>query len=305
MTLTVFGSIGRDDIATPSGSVSGVVGGSAVYFSLAASLFTKVRLAANVGNDFPEQAWDVLHERGTDFAGLQKFEDQKTFHWSGSYEGDMNEAKTLVTDLNVLTEKPFVPDSYTDSELLFLANMAPETQLQILEKFPNSFVFADTMNLWIDIARPDLEKLLSKIDGLVLNDGEACMLTGEHNLIRAGAALQKMGPKYVIIKKGEHGAFLFSDDERFGLMAYPVDSVVDPTGAGDSFAGGMMGALATVDAITPRAIHRAMAYGTVCASFTVQDFSVRALEAANRAMIDARFEEFRQFLSFADEFACR
>ena len=304
MSLTVFGSIGRDDITTPSGSVEGVVGGSAVYFSLAASLFTKVRLAANVGNDFPDQAWDVLRQRDTDFAGLQVFDDKKTFHWAGSYSGDMNEAETLVTDLNVLTEKPFVPESYTDSKFLFLANMAPETQLEILEQFPDSTVFADTMNLWIDIARPQLDALLSKIDGLVLNDGEARMLTGEQNLIRAGAALQKMGPKYVIIKKGEHGAFLFTPDERFGLLAYPVDSIVDPTGAGDSFAGGMMGALAAEGSLTPKSIHRAMAYGTVCASFTVQDFSVRALEQVTRSEIDARFAELGDFLSFSPEFSC-
>jgi len=205
----------------------------------------------------------------------------------------------LVTDLNVLTERPFVPESYTDSKFLFLANMAPETQLEILGQFPNSTVFADTMNLWIDIARPQLDELLSKIDGLVLNDGEARMLTGEQNLIRAGAALQKMGPKYVIVKKGEHGAFLFTPDERFGLLAYPVDSVVDPTGAGDSFAGGMMGALAAEGSLTPKSIHRAMAYGTVCASFTVQDFSVRALEQVTRSEIDARVAELGDFLSFS------
>ncbi|MFT7517674.1 MAG: sugar/nucleoside kinase (ribokinase family) [Myxococcota bacterium] len=305
MSLSVFGSIGRDDITTPSGSVEGVVGGSAVYFSLAASLFTKVRLAANVGGDFPDEAWRVLRERGTDFAGLQVFADKKTFHWAGSYSGDMNEAETLVTDLNVLIEKPLVPDSYVDSKFLFLANMAPETQLEILGQFPDSIVFADTMNLWIDIAREPLNELLSKVDGLILNDAEARMLTGEQNLIAAGAALQKMGPKYVIVKKGEHGAFLFTPDERFGLLAYPVSKVVDPTGAGDSFAGGMMGALAAGQDMSAKAIHRAMAFGTVCASFTVQDFSVKALESVSMAEIEQRFKELGEFLSFSDEFACR
>lgn len=305
MSLTVFGSVGRDDITTPAGSVEGVVGGSAVYFSLAASLFTKVRLAANVGNDFPEEAWDVLRQRGTDFSGLQVFEDQKTFHWAGSYSPDMSEAETLVTDLNVLTEPPLVPSSYTDSEFLFLANMAPETQLEILKSFPDSIVFADTMNLWIDIARPQLDELLGKIDGLVLNDGEARMLTGEQNLILAGAALQKRGPKFVIIKKGEHGAFLFTPEEKFGLLAYPVSEVVDPTGAGDSFAGGMMGALATTGDLSAKSIHRAMAYGTICASFTVQDFSVRALEQVSMEDIEARYQEFSSFLSFSGHFACR
>ncbi|MBC8371439.1 MAG: sugar kinase [Planctomycetes bacterium] len=305
MSLTVFGSIGRDDISTPAGSVTGVVGGSAIYFSLAASLFTKVRLAANIGNDFPDEAFDILRQRQTDLAGLQLFPDKKTFHWSGSYSGDMNEAETLATDLNVLTEPPLVPSAYTDSRFLFLANMAPETQLQILDSFPNSIVFADTMNLWIDIARPQLEELLGKIDGLVLNDGEARMLSGEQNLIVAGAALQKMGPKFVIIKKGEHGAFLFTPEERFGLLAYPISEVVDPTGAGDSFAGGMMGALAAAGDLSAKSIHRAMAYGTVCASFTVQDFSVRALEGVSMPEIEARYQEFGEFLSFSEDFACR
>ena len=299
MSLAVFGSVGLDDIITPEASVEGVVGGSAVYFSLAASLFTDVRLAANVGGDFPAKAWDTLRERGTDFAGLQKFEDKPTFRWSGRYEGAMNEAETLRTDLNVLIEEPLVPESYKDSKYLFLANMAPVTQLEILQSFPNATAFADTMNLWIEHERETLDRLLQLVYGLVLYEGEARMLTGEHNLLRAGAALQKMGPEVIIIKKGEHGAFLFTPDGRFGLPAYPVENVVDPTGAGDSFAGGLMGALAEADDFSMDSLRRAMAFGTVCASVTVEAFSTAGLESASRTVIQDRYDELRDFLRFS------
>ncbi len=298
MTLAAFGSVGLDDIATPEGAVQGVVGGSAVYFSLAASLFTKVRMAANVGNDFPGSVWETLRGRGVDLSGLQEFSDQPTFRWSGRYEGDMNEAVTLKTELNVLVEEPQIPESYRTAPYLFLANMGPDVQLRILEQFPQATVFADTMNLWINEARSDLDRLLQLIYGLVLNDGEARLLTGEHNLLRAGAALQKLGPDVVIIKKGEHGAFLFTPEGRFGLPAYPVEHVVDPTGAGDSFAGGLMGALTESDDLSMESLRRAMAYGTVCASMTVGAFSTAALEAASRVEVEARYTELRDFLRF-------
>jgi len=299
MSLAVFGSVGLDDITTPHASVEGVVGGSAVYFSLAASLFTEVRLAANVGGDFPTGAWDTLRARGADLAGLQMFEDKPTFRWSGRYEGAMNEAETLNTELNVLIERPLVPESYRDSRYLFLANMAPQTQLEILESFPNATAFADTMNLWIENDRAPLERLMQLIYGLVLNEGEARMLTGEHNLLRAGAALQKMGPEVIIIKKGEHGAFLFTPDGRFGLPAYPVEDVIDPTGAGDSFAGGLMGALAAGEDFGMDALRSAMAFGTVCASVTVEAFSTEGLEKANMVQVQQRYDELRDFLRFA------
>ncbi|MCP4091946.1 MAG: sugar kinase [Planctomycetes bacterium] len=299
MSLAVFGSVGLDDISTPSGEVKGVIGGSAVYFSLAASLFTDVRLAANVGGDFPESAWTTLRERGTDLTGLQLFADRQTFRWSGKYQGDMNEAQTLNTELNVLVEQPLVPESYRDSRYLFLANMSPDTQLEILEQFPRAVAFADTMNLWIDTSRENLERLMSLVYGLVLNDGEARMLTGEHNLLKAGAKLQQMGPDVIVIKKGEHGCFLFTPDGRFGLPAYPVENVVDPTGAGDSFAGGMMGALAEMENFSMDALRRAMAYGTVCASLTVEKFSTGGLEESTRHVVNERYNEFREFLRFS------
>jgi len=298
MTLAAFGSVGLDDISTPEKSVEGVVGGSAVYFSLAASLFTKVRMAANVGNDFPSSVWDTLRSRGVDLAGLQEFPDRPTFRWSGRYEGAMNEAVTLKTELNVLVEEPQIPESYRSARYLFLANMGPDVQLRILEQFPQATAFADTMNLWIHEAREDLDRLLQLIYGLVLNEGEARLLTGEHNLIKAGAALQKFGPDVVIIKKGEHGAFLFTPEGRFGLPAYPVEHVVDPTGAGDSFAGGLMGALAEADDLGMENLRRAMAYGTVCASMTVGAFSTEALAQASRVEIEERYQELRDFLRF-------
>ncbi len=298
MTLAVFGSVGLDNIVTPAASVEGVVGGSAVYFSLAASLFTQVRLAANVGGDFPTQAWDTLRARGTDLSGLQVFADRPTFRWSGRYQGTMNEAETLATELNVLVEEPLVPDSYRDSRYLFLANMAPATQLEILQAFPQATAFADTMNLWIENERAALDSLLELIYGLVVNEGEARMLTGEHNLLRAGMALQNMGPDVVIIKKGEHGAFLFTPDGRFGLPAYPVENVVDPTGAGDSFAGGLMGSLAAAEDFGMDALRRAMATGTVCASLTVEAFSTSGLEAASLADVEKRYLELQDFLRF-------
>jgi sugar/nucleoside kinase (ribokinase family) len=296
MTLAVFGSVGNDDITTPSGSVTGVVGGSSIYFSLAASLFAKVRLAANVGGDFPELGWQALRQRDIDLEGLQVFSEQKTFHWKGSYSGSMNEAVTHQTDLNVLTEPPFIPDSYKNSPFLFLANTDPKTQILIKKSFSKAFTFADTMNLWIDTALDEVKLLLKEIDGLVLNDAEAQMLTQEKNLILAGHKLCSMGPKFVVIKKGEHGSILFSGSDCYGLPAFPVEKVVDPTGAGDSFAGGMMGALAADGQVSAKTLHKAMAFGTVCASFTVEDFSINRLKEVTYEEILSRYQKFKEFL---------
>jgi sugar/nucleoside kinase (ribokinase family) len=296
MSLVVFGSIGLDDVETPSGSVRGAIGGSAVYFSLAASLFTRVQVAGNVGNDFPPQAWEVLRRRGADLSGLKLFRDRPNFRWSGRYEGDMNEAITLDTQLHVLAIEPEVPPSYLDARLVFLANMGPDVQAKLRDRFPRARVWADTMNLWIRTQRDALTALLPRLDGLVLNDGEARMLTGEHNLIAAGARLQELGPPVVVVKKGEHGAFLFAPDGRFSLPAYPTSRVVDPTGAGDSFAGGLLGSLAAAGAHDFRALRRAMVDGTVCASLTVEEFSTRGLETAEPAELARRGAELRAFV---------
>lgn len=296
MSLAVFGSVGLDDVETPSGRVAGAVGGSAVYFALAASLFTRVQVAANVGFDFPDAAWAPLRRRGADLSGLKVHRDQPNFRWRGRYEGDLNEAITLETQLNVLALEPEVPPSFAEARLVFLANMGPDVQGRLRDRFPHARVWADTMNLWIRTQRPALEALLPRLDGLVLNDGEARMLTGERNLIAAGVCLQEMGPATVVIKKGEHGSFLFAREGRFSLPAYPTVKVVDPTGAGDSFAGGFLGSLAAAGAWDFRAMRRAMVDGTVCASLTVEDFSTRGLEGADPAEIARRGAELRAFV---------
>lgn len=298
MSLVVVGSFGLDTVETPFGRREEVLGGSAVYFSLAASLFTHVKLAGNVGSDFPEQAWKSLDERGADRSGIRVFDDQPTFRWTGRYEGDMNEAQTLATELNVLAEKPAVPDSYRGCEWVFLANMGPDTQLEMLEDLQGGKVFADTMNLWIDTQRDTLLELIGRIDGLILNDGEARALTGEANLIRAGDALLKLGPQVVVVKKGEHGAFLFERGFHFALPAYPTTQVVDPTGAGDSFAGGFLGSLAEMGEMTPANLRRAVAFGTVAASLTVERFSTEGLENAAREQLERRFSELQDFVRF-------
>lgn len=296
MSLVVFGSIGLDDVETPAGRVTGAVGGSAVYFALAASLFAPVRVAGNVGHDFPDAAWTTLRRRGADLSGLKRFADRPNFRWRGRYEGEMNEAITLETQLHVLALAPEVPAAYLDARMVFLANMGPDVQLRLRERFPRAQVWADTMNLWIATQRPALERLLPRLDGLIVNDGEARALSGERNLIAAGARLQEMGPRIVVVKKGEHGAFLFAPDGRFSLPAYPTTEVVDPTGAGDSFAGGLLGSLAASGAHDFRALRRAMVDGTVCASLTVERFSTAGLEAADPAELARRGAELRAFV---------
>ena len=299
MSLVVVGSFGIDTIETPFGRAEDVVGGSAVYFSLAASLFSQVKLAGNIGSDFPQAPLQILKKRGADLSGIQMFRDQATFRWTGRYEGEMNEAETLRTELNVIVEPPKIPDNYIQSPFVFLANMGPSTQLEVLDTLQGGLVFADTMNLWIDTALTDLHQVINKVDGLILNDAEARALTGETHLILAGEALLEMGPDTVIIKKGEHGAFLFTDGLHFALPAYPTSQVVDPTGAGDSFAGGFLGALAEMGEVTPANLRRAMAYGTVAASMTVEHFSTRGLEAAVRDCLDRRFQELQDFVQFS------
>jgi len=296
MTLVVVGSVGIDTVEPPHGRAENVVGGSSVYFSLAASHFTQVRLAANIGSDFPDDAWSALRERGADLSGIQCFEDQPTFRWSGKYEGDMNEAETLLTELNVLAEPPAIPESYVGSPFVFLANMGPEVQLQALETLQGKVVFGDTMNLWIDIQREALLDVMGKLDGFILNDAEARELTGETNLILAGDSLLEMGPSIIVVKKGEHGAFLFTREFRFALPAYPTQDVVDPTGAGDSFAGGMLGFLAQQSHFSPDVLRRSLAYGTAAASLTVEAFSTQGLTTASRSDLDFRYERLLDFV---------
>jgi len=301
MSLLVTGSIGIDTVETPAGRREDVVGGSAIYFSYAASFFTPVRLVGVVGEDHPRNLLSVFENREVDTSGLEVRKGSKTFRWHGSYVENLNEAVTVEVDLNVLAERaPKIPGNFLDSRYVFLANTHPVLQQEMLGclKSPR-LVVADTMNLWIQTQRDELCKLLGRIHGLVLNDGEARLLTEEKNLIKAARQVLKMGPKFVVIKKGEHGSMLVtSKDEVFVLPAYPADTVVDPTGAGDSFAGGMMGYLSTQGTFSAATIKRALAFGTVVASYTIADFSLAGLQSTDRDEIDLRWHAFKQAMSF-------
>lgn len=292
MSLLVIGTLAYDDIETVHEKRQRVLGGSATYFAMAASRFSPPRLVGVVGTDFEDADIELLRAQGVDTHGVE-FADGKTFHWGGRYEADWNTRHTLFTHLNVFESfDPKVPDEYVDSRFVFLANAAPSIQLKALNQVEKPlFTMADTMNLWIDIARDDLCELLRHVDAIVLNDEEARMLSGESNLIKAAGAVLGMGPRYVVLKKGEHGAFVMGSDAHFALPAYPVEEVIDPTGAGDSFAGGFMGYLAEQDELTPATLRRAMLYGTVTASFCVEGFSVEPLAAASRSDLDGRFSD--------------
>jgi sugar/nucleoside kinase (ribokinase family) len=300
MSLLVTGSIGIDTIETPAGRRDSVIGGSAIYFAYAASFFTPVRLVGAVGEDAPKGFFDVFKGRDVDTSGLEIRKGSKTFRWHGSYVSDMNEAQTVKVDLNVLAENaPKIPDAFSDSQYLFLANTHPVLQQQMLGNIKKpKLVVADTMNLWIQTERSELIKLIGKIDGLVLNDGEARLLTEKKNLIAAAREVLSYGTKFVVIKKGEHGALMVTDRDTFVLPAFPAEQVIDPTGAGDSFAGGMMGYLATQGHVTPAIVKRALAYGTCVASYTIGDFSLAGLQSTTREMIDQRWNDFKQAMSF-------
>ena len=309
-SLLVVGSIALDTVRTPHGEAPDVLGGSAAYFSVAASFLAPVRLVGVVGADFPDEFRRVLESRRIDTAGLEVVSAGKTFRWVGSYEGAMNEAKTEDVQLNVFGDfKPVIPPQFRDTRLVFLANGSPITQAAVLEQVARpDLVVADTMNLWIETQRDALLALLRRVDGLVLNDGEARMLTGEHNLVAAARKVLGLGPAFVIIKKGEHGAILAHRDgcqtdgptTRWvsSLPAYPSLEVRDPTGAGDSFAGGMMGYLAHEGRYDFRRLVRAMAYGTVMASFAIEDFSLRRFERLSIDDIDARLRRYHEMLAF-------
>lgn len=299
MALLVVGSIAFDSIETPNGSVDDALGGSATFFSYSASFFTRPRLVGVVGEDFPDRFRQLLSSRSIDTAGLVS-QPGKTFRWKGRYHQDMNTRDTLEVHLNVFgTFDPVLPEAFRDSTHVFLANGSPMLQAKVLDQVRKpQLVLADTMDLWIDTQKADLIKLLGRIDGLFINDSEARMLTGEDNLVRAGEAVRKLGPKFVVLKKGEHGAMLFSHDGVFVMPAYPTHDVIDPTGAGDSFAGGIMGYLASDESPPPGRLRRAMAYGTVVASLAVEGFGLDGLTRTSRQAIDERLEHYRNMLSF-------
>jgi len=289
MSLTVIGTLAYDTIETAHEKREEILGGSAVYFSLASSCFTPTALVGVVGEDFRAEHVEAMESAGIDLAGLEIAEGA-TFRWSGRYEADWNTRHTLDTQLNVLEHfDPKVPEAHRDARYVFLANASPSVQARGLDQIKDpSFVMMDTMNLWIDIARDELVELLGRVDAVVLNDEEARMLTGEDNLWRAAEAVRALGPSLVVLKKGEHGAFLLASDWRFCVPAYPVVNVVDPTGAGDSFAGGFMGHVAASDSVDPPTLRQAMLYGTAAASQCVEAFSTEQLEGRSMADIEER-----------------
>jgi sugar/nucleoside kinase (ribokinase family) len=300
MSLLVVGSVALDSVDTPKESRENILGGSAVYFSYAASYFTSVRLVGVVGDDWPEEHTRLIESRGIDTSGLQVIPGGRTFRWRGKYRENMNDRDTLEVQLNVLADfHPVLSDEYKRCPFVFLANGTPVAQLKVLEQMTGpQLTVADTMDLWIQESRDDLLQLLRRIDGLVLNDSEAKLLTGDENLVTAGHKVLDMGPRFVVIKKGEHGAMFFSEHETYVLPAYPTMRVVDPTGAGDSFAGGMMGYLTELGAFDAASLKRAMAYGILVASFGVEDFSLDRFREIDRSDIDLRMDAYERMLRF-------
>ncbi len=295
MSILVVGSVAFDSVKTPFKEAKNVLGGSASYFACAASYFGKVRLVAAVGADFPQQYIDLFNERGIDITGLQR-ENGKTFRWSGVYKKDINQRETLSVDLGVLENFcPKLPAKYKKSEYVFLANIDPELQLYILNQIEKpKLIVCDTMDLWIKNKKSKLLEVFKRADIVMLNDSEAMQLVGESDFTKAADKILKLGVKYVVIKKGEYGVMLFTEYNRFSLPAYPVRNVIDPTGAGDSFGGGFLGYISKVDIENFRddIIRRALVYGTIIASFTVEDFSLNKLRTLSEYEIKKRIKKF-------------
>ncbi len=299
MSILVVGSVAFDSVETPFGKADEVLGGSGTYFSTAASYFADINLVAVVGEDFPDSHLDFMKERGINIDGLQKVEG-KTFRWKGRYEYDLNQAHTLETHLNVFESfDPVIPDSYRDAEYVFLANIDPELQLKVVEQVRNpKLVACDTMNFWIE-GKPDaLKRLLKKTDIFVINEGEAREFTGESNLIKASRKILDYGPTTLIVKRGEYGALMFSGQTIFSAPAYPLEDIFDPTGAGDSFAGGFMGYLANTENLNEDGIRQAIILGSVMASFNVEDFSLNRLKNLTNEEIKERYGEFKRLTHF-------
>lgn len=297
--LVIVGSIGLDDIETKFEKRESLLGGSVSYACAAASFFANTGMVGIVGSDFSVEHMDIYRRFGIDLTGLVRDDSGKTFRWSGVYEDDMINRRTLFTELNVLEKfAPELPESYRDAAYILLGNIQPELQLHVLDEARSpKFVIADTMDLWINIAKDALLQVISKVNMLALNDSEARLLTGEHNLKTCAQKILDMGPDYVVIKKGEHGAMLVSRSGIFLVPAYPVDTVVDPTGAGDSFAGGFMGYLANRGAVNDSIVKEALLCGSVVASFGVEAFSLERLSELTQEKIEARLAELKDMIS--------
>lgn len=302
MSLLAVGTVAFDDIETPTGRAERVIGGACTYISLAASYFvTPVRIVSVVGDDFPEETLEYLKTRGVDLDGLQIKKGEKSFFWAGRYHSNFNSRDTLDTQLNVLANfDPILPETYRNSEYLMLGNLVPAVQMRVLEQLSKrpKLVVLDTMNFWMDVALDDLKAVLKKVDVLTINDEEARQLSGEHSLLKAAKVIQDMGPKYLIIKKGEHGALLFHNSEIFFAPALPLAEVIDPTGAGDTFAGGFIGWLAKTDDLSFENMKRAVIFGSALASFCVEKFSIERLKGLTPAMIQNRVQQFANLVHF-------
>ena len=299
MSILVVGSVALDSVETPFGSADRVIGGSAVFFSAAASLLGPVRLVGVVGDDYPLEKLDFLTERGADLSGVGRAEGE-SFFWAGRYSYDLNSRDTLETRLGVFGDfEPRVPDAFRDSRYVFLGNIDPVLQLKVLDQMREpAAVICDTMNYWIEGSRDVLVEVFKRVDILMVNDAEARQLAGDHNLLRAARWIQERGPRLVVVKKGEHGAILFGPDWMFFIPGFPLEVIFDPTGAGDSFAGGFVGYMASVDSQEPDDLRRAMVYGSVMGSFAVESFSVDRFRSLDEKEILRRIMEFKQMTAF-------
>ncbi|MBV5303927.1 MAG: sugar kinase [Chlorobium sp.] len=303
MAILIVGSLAFDDIETPFGRSDNTLGGSSTYIALSASYFTDmIQMVGVVGSDFEKQHFDLLHSRGIDTNGVQKIEEGKTFRWAGRYHYDMNTRDTLDTQLNVFADfDPVVPEPYRNAEFVCLGNIDPELQLKVLGQISKpKLVILDTMNFWIESKPEELKKTLQHVDIFILNDSEARLLSGDPNLVKSARIIREMGPKTLIIKKGEHGALLFTDNGIFVAPAFPLESIYDPTGAGDTFAGGFIGHLSRCETITDVEMRRAVLYGSAMASFCVEKFGTEKIASLDLLEIEDRYQSFRE-LSRIDE----
>jgi sugar/nucleoside kinase (ribokinase family) len=302
MSLLVIGTMAFDAIETPFAKVDSIIGGAATFITLSASFFVQpVNLVAVIGYDYPQETVDDLVRRGVNIEGLQRKPDQKSFFWAGKYHNDLNTRDTVATELNVLADfDPIIPDSYQGTPFVLLGNLTPSVQMQVIERMKDrpQLIAMDTMNFWMDIALDSLLETIKNVDLLTINDEEARQLTGEFSLIKAGKKILNMGPKYAVIKKGEHGALLFYEDQVFVAPALPLEEVFDPTGAGDSFAGGMMGYLARQGEVTFDNLKNAIIYGSTLASFCVEDFGPRRLLTLTKDEIRQRYLAFQQISAY-------
>ena len=305
MSLLTIGTVAFDDIETPYGKAERVVGGAALYAGLAASYFTpKIQLVSVIGEDYDEKTLQLLRDRGVDIDGIEVVKGGKSFFWAGKYHTNMNSRDTLTTELNVLADfNPILPEKYKNAKFVLLGNLTPDVQMQVINQLTSKpkLIAMDTMNFWMDIAMDSLKNVLKKIDLLTINEEEARQLSGEHSLVKAAKVIHAMGPQFLVIKKGEHGALLFHEEGVFFAPALPLEEVFDPTGAGDTFAGGFMGYIAATGDISFTNMKRAIIYGSAMASFCVEQFSIKAIENLNKEAINKRVSEFESLTRFDTE----